>query len=191
MEEQEYRGFFDRIRLFNFMAKDIVAFAAQKYGPSFVDYMDMNCGAMPEGEYEAVIDQGAPLQFLELYAGMVMKRLELSSKKILELGDGFDSVLKNYFFNEGLNLGIKKPETIAEAYGLVRTCSLDSFFCEDDISVQNEKEMQWTKKNNAFHFYWIIVMAALISGIFDKSTVAFSVSENLEFCLETKDSVRK
>ena len=186
MDELECRSFFDRIRLFNFMAKDIVAFAAQKYGPEFFDYVDMNCGAMPDGEYEKVIDQGAPMQFLELYSSMVMKRLELASEKIIELGEGFDSVLKKYFFNEGKNFGIKKPESIGEAYGLVKTCALDSFSTEDEISLQNEKAMVWNKKSVAFPLYWTIVMASLMAGIFESSPVEFSVSENLEFCLKLK-----
>lgn len=186
MEEQEYRGFFDRIRLFNFMAKDIVAFAAQKYGPSFVDYMDMNCGAMPEGEYEAVIDQGAPLQFLELYAGMVIRRLELASGKILELGDGFDTVLKNYFHNEGKNLGIDKPQNLNEAYGIVRTCALDITLSEDQFISTTDKELRWKKKGNPSPLYWTLLMTALISGIFDNSPVEFSVSEEMEFCLKIK-----
>ncbi|MCQ2241486.1 hypothetical protein [Treponema sp.] len=184
MDDQDLRGYFDRIRLFNFMAKDIVAFAAQKYGAEFLDYMDMNCGAMPEGEYDKIIDQGAPLQFLELYAGIVIKRLELASGKILELGEGFDSVIKNYFFNEGMNLGIAKPESIKEAYEIVRTCALDFTSNEDEISFESQKELRWHKKSKTEGLYWSLIMVAFMAGIFKDSPVEFSVSENMEFSLK-------
>ena len=105
---------------------------------------------------------------------------------MVEVGDGVDYVLQKYVFNEGKNVGIKKPESIGEAYGLVKTCALDSFSTKDEISLQNEKAMVWNKKSVAFPLYWTIVMASLMAGIFESSPVEFSVSENLEFCLKLK-----
>ncbi|MBQ0039799.1 MAG: hypothetical protein KBS64_05180, partial [Treponema sp.] len=82
---------------FNSMASDIVAYAAQKYGQEFFDYIDMNCGAMPDGNFENVIDPSAPQQFLDLYSNMVAKRLDLSCSKLLELDFGYRSALIDYF----------------------------------------------------------------------------------------------
>lgn len=184
MNGQDYRQLFDRIRLFNFLASDIVNFAAQKYGSEFLDYMDMNCGALPDGDYEKVIDQSAPQQFLDLYSNMVMGRLELASKKILELGDGYKAVLFDYFNKEGVNIGIEKPTGLRDAFDIIKGCSIDLLANQDEISKDSEDELIWHKKGNVHSLFWTLIMVAFIGGIFKGACIEFYVTEKMDFVLK-------
>ncbi|MCQ2982881.1 MAG: hypothetical protein MJ178_09015 [Treponemataceae bacterium] len=123
--ETDYKKIFDKINLHNVMTNDLVSFAAGKYGPQFAEYVDMNCGAIPEGTYETLIDQENPKPFIDMYTSVAIKRISLCCQKILELGPGYDKVLANYFFNAGQNLGLPHPSNEEEQRYLVDLCLLE------------------------------------------------------------------
>lgn len=173
--EKLFHRQYDKINLLNFMCHDLISFAEKKYGPEFPEFMDMTCGAVPEGEYEKIIDQSSPSEFLELYTDICLKRFSLVCKKILELGDGYDIVLEKYFFDEGQKLGLPKPSSVDEALELINVCILEKFstYRTFHIESKTENEIRWKNMNSDLNFW--AFMKNLIRGIFEGSRIVFSI----------------
>lgn len=177
-----FRRQFDKINLFNFMSNDLVAFAAQKYGQEFTEFIDMKCGAIPEGDYEKIIDPDSPEQFLMLYTDIVLKRVSVTCSKILELGEGYDRVLANYFSDSGKNLNLPFPSTMDDAYGLIKLCVLEKQNAREDIIIKKETECLIWKNADADISMWTLLVP-FINGIFGDSGFSFSISEKSDFVL--------
>lgn len=177
---------FQRIQLINIMTGDLINFAVKKYGQEFSDYVDMNCGAIPEGDYNSIIDPSSPEQFLELYTGIASKRLSLCCLKILELGDGYDKILSDYFYNEGKELGMPEPVTLEDAHYLIRTCVLDGLESKTQYEIveQSEEHIAWKTTSKKEPAYWPF-MAAFVNGLMQQSGIEFYYVEKDEvFVLE-------
>ncbi len=177
---------FSRIRILCFMTDDIVSFAAQKYGAEFFDYMDMTCGAVPDGEYEKVIDMTAPKQFLDLYTNIALNRYVLAYKKILELGDGYQKVLNDYFFNQGTLMPIEKPQNVQTAFNLINECVLEKSKVQNTITAQSENLIEW-KKSDCDLSYWKFIKA-FADGMISNTGITFTFSEDMTFSLVKKSS---
>lgn len=180
----QYRQQFDRIRLLDFMTGDLVSFAAGKYGDAFFDFVDMNCGAVPEGDFENVIDQNSQKEFIALYTGIALKRFGLVCGKIMDLGENYSGVLKDYFFRQGKSLGIPAPETVEDAFSLVQSCVLDGMpGAEIEFVSRTENLLEWKKNVSQDAGFWNF-MASFMAGIFDGSGIAFSLEANSVFCVK-------
>ncbi|MBQ0052168.1 MAG: hypothetical protein KBT11_08940 [Treponema sp.] len=174
-----YRRQFDKINLLNFMCSDLISYAEKKYGSEFPEYVDMTCGAVPEGEYEKIIDPSSPREFLDLYTDICLKRFKTVTSKILELGDGYDIVLKNYFFNEGKKLGLPKPSSLDEAYELIQVCILEKLTTcgSHQIETKGNDEIIWKNPNSDLNFW--MFMKDLICGIIEGSNITFSIDDSV------------
>ncbi len=177
----EFEEQFQRIQLMNFMTGDLVNFAAGKYGQEFIDFVDMNCGAIPEGDYNTVIDSASPEQFLELYTTIATKRINLCCSKILELGEGYDKVLDDYFYNEGKNLGMPSPESLDDAFNMIQTCVLDGMESkiQREIIEKSETHIAWKTSSAKEPYYWPC-LAAFVNGLIQKSGIQFFYAEEDE-----------
>ncbi len=185
---EENRQTFDKIQLLNFMTEDILSFAAQKLGPQFMDHVDMNCGAIPQGEYEKIIDPDSPRQFLSLYKNTVLKRLNLTATSLLQLDQSYQNVMADYFFRQGKNLQLPKPKSTAEALSLFDSCILCS---GDGRSFQNQtpESISWTCSQStptiSWPLYWNL-MCSFASGFLSGSGCTIRFSENRMFTIEKK-----
>lgn len=174
---------FSRIELFNLMSADLVDFASLKYGQEFEEFVDMNCGAVPAGNFETVIDQSAPEQFLSLYTTIVMNRICLVCKKIIELGEGYDKVLEKYFIDQAKKLGMEKPENLQNAYSLINFCVLDGIPEKKSIEALCQSKIRLEWKETPFNGeYWKYV-SSFVKGLFEGTGIRFSVSEEGIFTL--------
>lgn len=115
---------FWRIKILNYITNDLVNFAAQKLGPQFFEYIDMTCGAIPEGPFEKVIDVNAPEQFLNLYTDIALNRFMLCTQKLIELDHSYFKLIADYLFNQGKLLELPEPSSKQEAEGLIKLCIL-------------------------------------------------------------------
>lgn len=169
---------FNRISLFNFMANDLVNFAASKYGQEFYEIIDMSCGALPEGDFEKVIDPSAPLQFLELYTNIVINRIVFVCEKILALGPGYKAVLSDYFFKEAQGLGLENISSISDAFETFNLYVLNSMNAQSSISIIHQKDslIQW--KQSGVNKNYFIYIEDFIKGLFAGSGIKFSFSED-------------
>lgn len=177
-----FRRQFDKINLFNFMSNDLVSYAAQKYGQEFTEFIDMKCGAIPEGDYEKIIDPDSPEQFLMLYTDVVLKRISVTCGKILELGEGYDRVLANYFSDAGKNLNLPSPSTIDDAYGLIKLCVLEKQNAAEDVIIRKETDCLIWKNADADISMWKLLIP-FISGILGNSGFSFSITEGSDLVL--------
>lgn len=173
---------FSRIRILCFMTDDIVSFAAQKYGAEFFDYIDMNCGAVPDGEYEKVIDPSAPKQFLDLYTNIALNRNLLACKKLLELGNGYQKVLDDYFYKQGAAITKEKPKTVQNAFELINEYVLEKSKIQNTITEQSENQIKW-KKSECDLSYWQFIKP-FADGMISDSGITFSISEDMTFSLK-------
>ena len=73
-EMQDYDRSFNKIKLWNEITNQILNFGIQYTNPSLADYVDMNCGGIPEGDFEQVVDLNAPQQFICMYMSIVENR---------------------------------------------------------------------------------------------------------------------
>lgn len=183
---QNYQQF-NKIKLLTYMTDDIIAFASQKFGQDFYDYMDMNCGAIPEGDFEKVIDPDAPDQFLKMYESIALKRIELVSTKLMESSREYLKLMEEYFFNQGKKISIGQIESMDTALDYFNEFILEnSSFSQHQIICKNENLMTWKKENNESNIYWKL-MECFTQGLFSESGFQFAVSDELEFKIYRKN----
>ena len=177
---QNYQQF-NKIKLLTYMTDDIIAFASQKFGQEFYDYMDMNCGAIPEGDYEKVIDPDAPDQFLRMYENIALKRIELVSKKLLESSKEYLKLMEEYFFNQGKKIAVGQIKDVETALEYFHEFILENAsMSHHQVTCKNENLISWKKENNESNIYWKL-MECFTQGLFFESDFQFTVSDKLEF----------
>lgn len=96
---------FFKIQQLNDMSFDIAAFGENQGIEKLTERVDLNCGAMPPGEYERVIDPSAPEEFLNLYLGIAESRFAYAVTALLKFHPGYITPLENYCFERGKALG--------------------------------------------------------------------------------------
>ncbi len=92
---------FNKLQLLNSMATQIVLFGEQCGASGLMDYVDMNCGAIPEGPYTQVVDQTAPDQFLEMYRKIAENRFKLAVSTLLKADPAFMKPIEEYCARDG------------------------------------------------------------------------------------------
>ena len=70
---------FNRIVLLDSIATEIAVFGEKIGLKDFVQVMDMNCGALPAGSFEQVVDLDCPEQFLAMYTQIVHNRFAFAA----------------------------------------------------------------------------------------------------------------
>ncbi len=179
----DYKNLFEKMKFLDFMASDLIAFASRKYGAEFEEYIDMTYGAIPDGEYEKIIDVSCPKPFVDLYTLIAIKRFRSSYEKILELGEGYQKILDDYLSNEAQNLGLEKPENVLDAYNLINFCIPDFPGKEENEIILNEdKKICWQKKDFEGTDF-LLLFKPFIDSILKGTKISFSTDKNI-FCLK-------
>ena len=188
MTEKDYRYYFDKIQFFGLISDDLVSYAAQLFGQEYFDFVDLNCGSMPIGQYEDLIDQAAPMEFLNLYAGIILQRIEITLLKILKAGDDFKPLLEKYFENESQKIEAGSPDSLSQAYAIVNGFTLDSYMNEDVITENNENQIKWHKETTICPLIYTLALPSFFAGVFRDTDFQLSVSaDTMEFCLTYKE----
>ena len=92
---------FCKIKLLNSMADQIIAYGEQCGAAGLRDYVDMNCGGIPDGEYTQVVDQSAPEQFLSMYRKVAENRFTLTVKTLIQANPAFRKPIADYCERDG------------------------------------------------------------------------------------------
>ena len=92
---------FGKIRLLNSMAGQIIAYGEQCGAAGLGDYIDMNCGGIPDGEYAQVVDQAAPDQFLAMYRKVAENRFTLAVSTLVKANPAFMKPVAEYCERDG------------------------------------------------------------------------------------------
>jgi len=95
MTEEENKKEFEKICIVYAISEEIVDFGVKCAGQEFAEFIDMNCGAMPDGSYEQLIDKDAPEQFLDFYKKIAVKRVNTATEKVIGFSPAAkESILK-------------------------------------------------------------------------------------------------
>lgn len=144
-EDKKFRNLFNKIKLLNEITNQIVYFGVTQGNPAFSDYVDMNCGGIPEGEYEQVIDISAPFQFLSLYNQIAENRFAFSVAGLLKMNQGFFTPVAGFMKQVGSDMGIEGIETIDQAFEIFNAFVLDGMPGDESkkIILHQENQLEW------------------------------------------------
>lgn len=83
------------------MADQIIAYGEQCGASGLADYVDMNCGGIPDGEYAQIVDQAAPEQFLAMYRKVAENRFTLAVSTLVKANPAFRKPIGEYCARDG------------------------------------------------------------------------------------------
>lgn len=189
------RAQFQKIILLNNMANSLISFAHSKGAENLSDYVDLTCGAIPEGPFEQIIDPGAPQQFLELYTGIAEFRMAVAVTKLLEMDQNYMPAISEFFFRTGTECTDFKPQNVHEALQIIQAVILDGMPETETKRILKEspESIQWEKLTDTHEIYWnkagtnvkvyYELQTSLIKGLLYGSGILYENSNNLIFTL--------
>lgn len=198
--EEQYRSYFKKLQTLNSLTDYCLDIASKNGLDTLPDTVDLTCGALPEGDYDEVIDQDNPKMFLELYTGMVESRLALTVTECVKVNFDFLPVFCNLFKEAGKTLREGIPQNCLKAYVLLDSLLPDGI--PDGIPGSSNKSMVysvnnkviWEIKDEIHGQYWekfggdpdfyYELTASFAEGILEGSDIKYSSQRNVSFMLE-------
>ena len=187
---------FYKITLWNNMAQMIAYFAVQNGNVQLFDYIDMNCGAVPQGDFEQVIDPGAPHQFLSMYTQVAEKRFAFAVTELLKMNAGYIDALSDFCRRTGRELNVDEINDMKKAFETMNSFVLDGMPCDEtkEVIFVDERKVEWKKITDTHADAWekaggnIDVYYRLqkdfIDGLFEKSHITLHTDDYEKFSLE-------
>lgn len=184
--------YYSKILLWSNLGDEIINFGMQCGITNLMDYIDMNCGAVAEGNYSNVIDPDAPEQFLSLYANIARKRFAFAVTQVLKMGEEAKPVIKNFIHDVGKNNGGFSLPNAKEGLNALCAFVLEELpgqeSCNEIISV-DENSIKWKKKIDLFSSDWTDAGSdvsiyreleeSFINGLFENTGFVYSVKGNV------------
>lgn len=106
---------FNKIMLLNGITNSLISFGINSGNSTLEDYIDMNCGALPEGDFSQVIDPEAPEQFISLYTGIVQKRFAFTVMALIKMNPQLEKAIEDFMFRVGEDMKIPSVNSREEA----------------------------------------------------------------------------
>ena len=131
---------FNKIKLLDQIATQIGLFGVNQGNETLMDYVDLNCGAIPEGEFETVIDLSAPHQFLQMYMQIAEKRFAFTCTELLKMNPGYIVALKDFLRRTGCELNSEKVETALQAFEKMDFYVLDGMPCDETKTIVEKSD---------------------------------------------------
>lgn len=190
---------FNKIKLLDAMAYQIAGYAVQNGNDTLLDRIDLACGAIPEGEFEQVIDLSAPHQFLSLYMGIAEKRFAMAVTELLDMNKAFYKPLENYMEQIGRDMKIPEITEIDQAMNIYDSFVLDGMPCDEtkEITDKTPSKITWTKLMETHQDSWTQVNGSLevyyhllqhfVKGLFSESGFTLLIDNQLTFTLGKND----
>lgn len=187
---------FNKIRLLNDIANHIGSYGVSCGNETLLDYMDLNCGAVPDGEFEQVIDLSSPNQFLSLYMQIAENRFACVVTEMLKMNKGYFAILSEFCNRIGREMNIDIVTDIETAFEVMESFILDGMPCDEtkEIILKETGKIQWKKIVDTHESAWkkaggdISVYYSLqkefVNGIFEESGIKLEIEENSLFTLE-------
>lgn len=186
---------FNKIQLLNHMANQIGSYGVQCGLSQLMDYIDMNCGAVPQGEYEQVIDSGAPDQFLSMYTQIASSRFAFAVTQVLKIHPGCNKIVSDFCHQIGTDLEAEKPKTAEEAFYTMNYFVLDGMYDYENktTTFKSETEVRWNvikenhlplweKAGGDFKIYQLL-LKSFVDGILSGSGFQLLVEGDSEYRL--------
>ena len=186
---------FNKIKLLESIANQIGFYGVQCGNATLMDYIDMNCGGIPEGEFAQVVDVSAPMQFLAMYTKTAENRFAFAVTELLKMNGAFLEPLANSCFQAGKDIQVHAVKTAAEAFEIYNSFVLDGMVDEQtkEIVVQTDSKIVWKKLSDTHETAWkkaggdlnvyYMLQKSFVTGLFDECKYAYYIEDNLTFSL--------
>lgn len=189
---------FNKIRLLDDIANHIGAYGVQCGFKTLLDDTDMNCGAVPQGEYEQVIDPSASEQFISLYTQIAENRFAFVVTALLKANPAFMNILVEFCSRTGRELGVAGAENIRKAYEVIQEIILDGMprdktreiISEDDDKIVWEKivdthEKSWVKAGGKVSVYYEL-QKCFVNGLLEESGYCYDIEDGKKFSISRR-----
>lgn len=186
---------FNKIKLLESIANQIGFYGVQCGNATLMDYIDMNCGGIPEGDFAQVVDTSAPLQFLAMYTKTAENRFAFAVTELLKMNGAFLEPLANSCFQAGKDMQVHAVKTAAEAFEIYNSFVLDGMIGETtkEITAQDDARIMWKKLVDTHAPSWkksggnldvyYKLQQSFVSGLFAESGYAYIIEDNSVFSL--------
>lgn len=187
---------FNKIRLLNDVANQIAYYALQCGNETVFDYIDLNCGCIPEGEFEQVVDLDSPHQFLQMYMQTAEKRFAYSVTVLLRMNPSYINQLEEFCGRVGQDIQLPKVNSLEQAYGFLNNFYLDGMPCDEVKKIIHieENELTWQKLIDTHETAWekaggnleiyYKLLTCFVNGLFKESNIILEIKDNTYFSLK-------
>ena len=194
-ESSELIGHFNKIKLLESIANQIGFYGVQCGNATLMDYIDMNCGGIPEGDFSQVVDVSAPMQFLSMYTKTAENRFAFAVTELLKMNAGFLEALVNSCFQAGKDMQISSVADAKHAFEIYNSFVLDGMVDEQtkEIVAQTSSKIVWKKLSDTHEAAWkraggdlnvyYLLQKSFVSGLFAESRYAYNIEDNTTFSL--------
>ena len=186
---------FNKIKFLESVADQFASYGVKCGNVNLFDYIDMNCGAIPEGAFPQVVDIAAPMQFLDMYTKTAENRFAFAVTELLKMNGAFLEPLKKACFQAGEDIQIHSVKDAEEAFEIYNAFVLDGMVDEQtkEIVVQTDSKIVWKKLRDTHEAAWkkaggvlnvyYLLQKSFVSGLFAESRYAYNIEDNSTFSL--------
>lgn len=186
---------FNKIRLLNDIANQLAYYGVQNGHEKLFDYIDLNCGAIPDGDFEQVVDLSAPHEFLSLYMNTAENRFAFAVTELLKMNPNLTNAIKDFCYRVGQDMKIESIPSITDAYNVVQAFVLDGMPCDETKKIDEESEDKiiwtklidthekaWNKAGGNLSFYYEL-QESFVCGLLEKSGYKYKIENCQQFIL--------
>lgn len=186
---------FNKIKFLESVADQFASYGVKCGNINLFDYIDMNCGAIPEGAFPQVVDIAAPMQFLDMYTKTAENRFAFAVTELLKMNGAFLEPLKKACFQAGEDIQIHSVKDAEEAFEIYNAFVLDGMVDEQtkEIVVQTDSKIVWKKLSDTHEAAWkkaggdlnvyYMLQKSFVAGLFDECKYAYYIEDNSTFSL--------
>lgn len=194
-EDEKRVNQFYKIRMMDDIANALINFSVQNISPELSDYVDLNCGAIPQGSYEQIIDPNAAHQFLSLYTKIAEKRFAFIVSKLIQIQSGLLNSIKDFLERTGTSLNVEKIETAREAFNVYQSIILDGMPCDEtkELILDSPEKFEWKMLTDTHKDSWnsagssseiyFQLLKSFTDGIFSRSDFRLTIKDGEFFSI--------
>lgn len=198
--DRAFLNLFNKIKLLDSIATRLV-FYGMKYGnEQFMDYVDLNCGAIPEGDYEQIIDPSAPYQFLSLYVQIAENRFAFAVTELLKMDSGFINPIRDFCYTVGKDMNVESVDSLKIAFDIVKSFVLDGMQENESFKIIEDSDDRfvwkkdldthkaaWNKAGGELSVYYEL-QKCFVNGLLCSSKINYRI-ENFDTFILAKNSI--
>lgn len=186
---------FNKIRLLSDIGNHIARYGVQCGLKTLMDDVDLNCGAVPEGEFEQVIDLSSAHQFLSMYTKIAENRFAFVVTALLKANADFMPILVEFCGRIGKDMNLEFIPDAKTAFEVFESYILDGMPCEETkkITLNTADIVQWEKLADTHEDSWkkaggevsvyYKLQQCFVSGLLEKSGIKFENNGGKSFSL--------
>ncbi len=186
---------FNKIKLLDSIANSLVSYGVNSGNIQLGDYVDLNCGAVPEGEFSQIIDPEAPHQFLSLYTTIAEKRFAFAVTELIRMNPALEKSIEDFMFSVGKDMGITGICSAEQAFEVVKSMVLDGMPCDETkkVTVCGPDKVEWEKLCDSHKEAWDAaggnlevyykMQASFVNGLLDTTEYYYLIEGCSKFSL--------